>query len=211
MWGVPDLYEVHTRPGEQRQIALAGGSSIRLNGATVLRLDRHNPRFVALERGEAMFAVRHDASHPFTVGLGDDRLVDLGTRFDVIRTPDRTEVSVAEGAILYNPQAERVRLQAGDALRIADGRVTAVRGRTAPDQVGAWQSGRFIYDGDPLSRVSADLARYTGERIALDPALGHQTFRGVISVPGSRDLVELGPLLNVRIRRTAGGWQISPR
>jgi len=211
MWGPPDLYELRTRPGEQREIALVGGSSIRLNGATVVRLDRDNPRFVSLEQGEALFAVRHDGLRPFRVQLGDDDLVDIGTRFDVVRTPERTDISVAEGAVLYNPKGERVRLQAGDALRIADGRVTAIRGRTAPDQVGAWRSGRFVYDGDPLSRVTADLARYTGARITLDPALAQQTFRGVISVPGSRDLGELGPLLNAQIRRTAGGWLISPR
>jgi transmembrane sensor len=204
------LYEIRTRPGEQREVALAGGSSIRLNGATVLRLDRDNPRFAALERGEAMFTVRHDPSRAFTVGLGDDQLVDLGTRFDIVRTPDRTEVSVAEGALLYNPKREGVRLRAGDALRIADGRVTAIRGGIAPDQVGAWRSGRFVYDGDPLPRVTADLARYTGAQIALDPTLAHRTFRGVINVPGSHDLAELGPLLNARVRRTANGWLISP-
>lgn len=210
MWHVPDLYEVRTRAGEQRELTLAGGSSIRLNGATVLRLDRDDPRFAALERGEAMFTVRHDASHPFTVRLGEDRLVDLGTRFDIVRTRERTDVSVAEGSVLYNPERERVRLEAGDALRIADGQATAIRGRMAPDQVGAWRSGRFVYDGDPLSRVTADLARYTGFRIMLDPALEHRTFRGVISVPGSRNLVELGPLLNARVRRTGDGWLISP-
>jgi transmembrane sensor len=210
MRGTADLYEVRTRPGEQREVMLAGGTSVRLNGATIVRLDHDDPRFAALERGEAMFAVRHDASHPFTVRLGDDRLVDLGTRFDIVRTSDRTEVSVAEGAVLYNPRRERVRLQAGDTLRIAGGRATLIRGGIAPDEVGAWRSGRFIYDGDPLSRVTADLARYTGARIMLDPALAHRTFRGVINVPGSRDLVELGPLLNVRIRRTDHGWLISP-
>ena len=210
LWRAPDLYEVRTRPGEQRELVLSGGSSVRLNGATVVRLDRDDPRFAALERGEAMFVVRHDASHPFTVRLGDDRLVDLGTRFDIIRTAEKTEVSVAEGAVLYNPEGERVTLQAGDMLRVADGQVTAIRGHATPDQVGSWRSGRFVYDGEPLSRVTADLARYTGVPIALDPALERRIFRGVISVPGSRDLVELGPLLNAKVRRTGDGWLISP-
>jgi transmembrane sensor len=158
-----------------------------------------------------MFTVRHDASRPFTVKLGDDRLVDLGTRFDIARIPNRTDVSVAEGAVLYNPERERVRLEAGDTLRIANGRAVAIRGRTAPGEVGAWRAGRFVYDGDPLSRVTADLSRYTGARIRLDPALGSQTFRGVISLRASRDLAELGPLLNARIQRTRDGWLISPR
>lgn len=211
MWSTPGLYEVRTRPGEQRELRLASGTSIQLNGATVMRLDRDNPRFAALERGEALFTVRHDASHPFTVKMGDDRLVDLGTRFDIVRTPARTAVAVAEGAVLYDPEGARVHLQAGDALEIADGRAIAVRGRTAQDQVGAWRTGRFVYDGAPLWRVTADLARYTGARIDLDPALRNQIFRGVISLPASRDLVELGPLLDARIRRTADGWLISPR
>jgi len=211
MWSTSNLYEVQTRPGEQRELRLASGTSIQLNGATVIRLDRDDPRFATLERGEALFTVRHDALHPFTVKLGDDRLVDLGTRFDIVRTPGRTAIQVAEGSVLYNPEGARIRLQAGDALEIADGRAVAVRGRTAPDQVGAWRTGRFVYDGEPLSRVTADLARYTGARIDLDPALNNQTFRGVISLPASHDLVELGPLLNTRVRRTAHGWRISRR
>jgi transmembrane sensor len=211
MWAVPDLYEVRTRPGEQRELKLAEGTAIQLNGATTIRLDRDNPRFAELNHGEAMFTVRHDASRPFTVKLGDDRLVDLGTRFDIARIPNRTDVSVAEGAVLYNPERERVRLEAGDTLRIANGRAVAIRGRTAPGEVGAWRAGRFVYDGDPLSRVTADLSRYTGARIRLDPALGSQTFRGVISLRASRDLAELGPLLNARIQRTRDGWLISPR
>jgi len=211
MWTTPNFYEVRTRPGEQRELRLASGTSIQLNGATLIRLDRANPRFATLERGEALFTVRHDAAHPFTVKLGDDRLVDLGTRFDVVRTPDRTKILVAEGAVLYNPDGARVHLQAGDALEIANGRAVAVRGRATPDQVGAWRSGRFVYDGELLSRVTADLARYTGMRIDLDPALRNQTFRGVISLPASRDLAELGPLLDTRIHRTADGWLISPR
>jgi len=211
MWTTPSLYEVRTRPGEQRELRLAGDTSIQLNGATLVRLDRANPRSATLERGEALFTVRHDAAHPFTVELGDDRLVDLGTRFDIVRTPDRTKVQVAEGAVLYNPDSARVHLQAGDALEIADGRAVAVRGRTTPDQVGAWRTGRFVYDGEPLSRVTADLARYTGARIELDPGLRNQTFRGVISLPASRDMVELGTLLDTHIRRTAHGWLISPR
>ena len=211
MWAAPDLYEVRTRPGEQRELKLSEGTSIQLNGATAIRLDRDNPRFAELNQGEAMFTVLHDPSRPFTVKLGNDRLVDLGTRFDITRTPHRTDVSVAEGAVLYNPEGERVRLEAGDTLQIADGRAVAIHGRRAPGEVGAWRTGRFVYDGDPLSRVTADLSRYTGAQIRLDPALGNQTFRGVISLPASRDLAELGPLLNARVRRTRDGWLISAR
>jgi transmembrane sensor len=211
MWATPAFYEVRTRPGEQRELRLAEGSSIQLNGATSIRLDRDDPRYAELNHGEAMFTVRHDASRPFTVRLGDDRLVDLGTRFDIARTSSRTDVSVAEGAVLYNPSGERVRLEAGDTLRIAEGRAVAVRGGATPGEVGAWRKGRFVYDGDPLSRVTADLSRYTGALIHLDPALGDETFRGVISLPPSRDLTELGPLLDAKVRRTRGGWLISPR
>jgi transmembrane sensor len=192
-------------------VSLPGGTTIQLNGATALRLDRNNPRFAALEHGEALFTVAHDAAHPFAVQLGEDRVVDLGTRFDIVRTPARTEIAVAEGAVLYNPEREQLRLHAGDHLRIAEGRALVTRGRTMPEQVGAWRSGRFVYDGDPLSQVIADLARYTGARIELDPTLESQPFRGVISVPPSRDLAELGPLFQARIRRTADGWLISPR
>jgi transmembrane sensor len=203
----PDLYQVATRAGERRVVALDGGTAILLNGGSTLVLDRKNPRFAELKRGEALFTVTHDAAHPFAVTVGQDRLVDVGTRFDVVRTDGAMQVAVAEGAVVYNPEREKLALNQGDMLRVSQN--VAVRSKVAPEQVGAWREGRFVYAGEPLARVAEDLSRYAGAKVAVSPDLAAQPFRGVISVADPAKLEDLGPLFRARVERRGDGWLIS--
>jgi transmembrane sensor len=205
----PQLYEVATRAGERRALVLDGGTSILLNGGSAILLDRRNARFAELKRGEALFTVRHDAARPFAVQVGKDRLVDVGTRFDVVRTQDEMRVAVAEGAVVYDPDGEKLALNPGDMLRVSAN--VALRSKVAPDQVGGWRDGRFVYAGEPLSRVAEDLSRYAGARVEVSPDLAGQPFRGVISVADPSKLEQLGPLFRAHIQRTRDGWLISRR
>jgi transmembrane sensor len=205
----PHLYDVQTAPGERRQIALPNGTIIALNGGTRLRLDHDNPRFAEVRQGEALFEVAHDADHPFTVHVGDGRLVDLGTRFDIMRSNAGTEIAVAEGSVRYDVADRHVALAPGDTLRVsADGRV-ATKGVVPVAQIGTWREGRFVYSGEPLSRVAADLSRYTGQPVTAAPDIAGQPFRGVISVSDRHNLQPLGPLFGARIDRRGNGWLIS--
>ena len=205
----PQLYEVATRAGERRALVLEGGTSILLNGGSTLLLDRRNTRFAELKRGEALFTVRHDAARPFAVQVGKDRLVDIGTRFDVVHTQSEMRVAVAEGAVVYDPDGQKLTLAPGDMLRVSA--TVALRSKVAPDQVGGWRDGRFVYAGEPLSRVAEDLSRYAGARVEVSPDLAGQPFRGVISVADPSKLEQLGPLFRARIQRTRDGWLISRR
>ena len=94
-------------------------------------LDRENPRFAQLERGEALFTVIHDESRPFIVKTGGATLTDAGTAFNVVRNGDVTEVAVSEGLVIYDKGAEKVTLPVGHSLRAVDGR-RAEAGRTDP-------------------------------------------------------------------------------
>ena len=71
-----------TPVGGHKSIELADGSRIELNTDTVLRarVDAQR-RFVELVQGEALFHVKHDAAHPFTVIAAQHRITDLGTSF----------------------------------------------------------------------------------------------------------------------------------
>ena len=203
----PEYYQVATGAGERRAIRLEGGTAILLNGGSTIQLDRKNPRFAALKQGEALFTVTHDAAHPFAVQVGADTLVDVGTRFDVVRERGGIRVAVAEGAVVYNPATQNLALRQGDMLRVAAN--VAVRSKVTPDQVGGWREGRFVYAGEPLSRVAEDLARYAGARVEVSPDLAAQPFRGVISVADPARLDQLGPLFRARVERRGDGWLIS--
>jgi len=205
-----DPYQVETQPGERRSVTLADGSTIALNGGTRLTLDRRDPRLATLDRGEAVFTVAHDDADPFEVKVGDDRLVDVGTRFNVVRADGRTEVQVAEGAVVYNPRAEAVRLDAGHSLRVMDGDAAVQLGAVAPGDVASWREGRLIYDGQTMTEVAAQLTRYTGQTVRAAPEVAERRFRGILSLGDRNDVADLAPILGVKVRRSGSGWVLAP-
>ncbi len=202
------MYEVSTRPGVQQTVTLAGGTTIELNGDTRLTLDRDDPRFAELHQGEAVFAVIHDEKRPFRVNVDGAELVDLGTRFTVLREGPVTEVAVAEGLVMYNPDSEAIRLPAGKRLRATDGDPTIQLAEIAPEAVGGWTSGRLVYDNVPLASVAADLSRTLGIAVRADPSVAARPVTAVIQLPAERSRLpgELEKLLDIKVRQANGDW-----
>ncbi|WP_420139632.1 FecR family protein [Sphingomonas sp.] len=202
-------YDLITAPGEQRQLVLAGGTIVRMNGGSKLVLDRDNERFAKLDRGEALFEVRHDPARPFTVQLDGARLVDLGTRFNVTRSATETDVEVSEGAVQYVAAGQQIDLAAGQRLRVNSADGSAIRSSIAPALVGTWPQGRFVYSNEPLSKVAADLARYSGTAVQVDRDFADEPFTGVVSVADPKDLAPLAPLFRARVVREGNHWRIT--
>jgi len=204
---------IATAPGEHRVIHLKDGTQIALNGGSRLVLDRSNERTARLEQGEAMFSVVHDETRPFTVDAAGARMVDLGTRFDVVRTARGSEVSVAEGAVLYDPEGAAVRLGAGKMLRRNDRSQVVEVSQVEPAGVGAWRTGRFAYRDVPLWRVAEDMARATGVQIAVDPGVAGRGFTGAIVVPADRAALRnhLGAILDVTVAQQGNGLYLKAR
>ena len=216
-WGLIDrgspAEQIATAPGERRAIELADGSRIILNGGTQVTIDRDTPRHVELARGEALFEVRHDEADPFVVVTGDTRLVDAGTVFNVVAEGGALDVEVAEGAVIYQPGANQVRLDAGDALTRPRAGAAPVLRKANPRDVGGWQVGELHYAGARLDRIARDLARNLGRpvRVAGDAA-SLQPFSGTIVLKGEPEavLASAGPLLGVRFTADGEGWVMSP-
>jgi transmembrane sensor len=204
---------IATAPGEHRMLHLKDGTEIALNGGSRILLDPANGRTARLEQGEAMFSVVHDETRPFTVDAGGARMVDLGTRFDVMRTARGSEVAVAEGAVLYDPNGAAVRLGAGKVLRRSDASQVVEVSQIDPAAVGAWRTGHFVYRDTPLWRVAEDMARATGRHIAVDPAVANRAFTGAIVVPADRTLfpAHLGAMLDVAVAQRGNGLYLKAR
>jgi transmembrane sensor len=203
-------YTIETAPGAHRTIALGDGSTIELNGGTRLVLDKAAPRFASLERGEAMFHIRHDASDPFVVTVGEDRLVDAGTAFDVVRDARMTRVQVAEGKVIYNPDTNKLMLEAGATLVIEPDAVTL--GRMQAGDIGGWRHGTLAYANMPLRSVAADLSRNLGRPIAVAPAIAEQRFTGTIALGddgAGATLTRIAPLLGVVPEPKGDGWTLT--
>lgn len=207
-----DPYTVQTGPGETRALTLASGDRIELNGGSRVVLDRKDARFASLEQGEAAFTIRHDPAHPFALELGDARIVDLGTVFNVARDEAGVRVAVAEGSVRYEAGGDTVRLGAGQALSDAGGSAAIVTAQTDPAAVAAWRQGRLTYSGATLAQVSGDLARSLGVAVVLDPSLADRSFTGTIRVGRDPALVmtDVAALLDVSVSHGAAGWRLLP-
>lgn len=206
-------YAVETGAGLHRSIRLADGTRIDLNGGTRILLDRDRPRFANLERGEATFTVTHDPANPFVVKSADDRIQDVGTIFNVVREGDRLSLSVAEGSVVYNPDAEAVQLTAGNTLRVSADQDTVVVGSISPQAVASWRQGRLVYDQATIEAIASDLSRSLGTQVTVAPDVAGRAFTGVIMIDKDQPAFfrRLEGLLDLQARRSANGWRLTSR
>jgi transmembrane sensor len=203
---LPRPYAIETRDGQQRSVDIGDGSSIVLAGGSKVALDHADARVATVERGQALFRVRHDDRDPFQVSVGALRLTDLGTIFDV-KAGARTVIGVAEGAVMIDPEGEGMRLGPGQAVVATGGELRRVQ--VDPADVGGWRDGRLAYDEATLSEVAADLERQFGWPVTVEPAVAGWTFRGTLELSNFRDKPALlGELLGVSVRPTANGWAL---
>lgn len=209
---MPGTYTVETAPGETRMVELDGGGQVLLAGGTRIVFDRSDPRAASLENGQALFTLHHDSSRPFTLTVGEDTLIDVGTVFDVEHTGGRMTVAVSEGAVAFNPRGQNVRVSPGEMLSSEAGsdeyRVTSV----PVDQVGEWREGRLTFHDATLAEVAADLSRATGVAFAVAERSGDGRVSGSLVVePLRSDPRAVGPLLGVSVRYDGEAWEIGPR
>lgn len=200
---------IETRAGEHRTIALADGSKIEINGASVVEIDADRPRFARLESGEAMFHVVHREHEPFVVETGGAKIVDLGTAFNVVRRDRQTSVAVSEGIVLYNPDRDNVRLVAGKGIEARDGdRNPPVVQDVDVANVGGWRSGLLVYNGTPLAVVAEDLKRTAGMQVSISPEANDLSFRGALIIDKDRDrtIADLAALSGTKAARQGDGW-----
>jgi transmembrane sensor len=219
--------EIHaTVVGEQRTIALEDGSSVQLNTDSRLEV-RYSAgaRDLRLLRGEAYFEVAHNPARPFSVYGPDGVARAIGTAF-VVRVGERSmDVTVTKGVVEVAaldrvPARTSLEKMAGvprvvPALVSADsGQVTtasiAPQGITrnqlsasdAARQL-AWRQGMLAFSADPLSRVVADVSRYTDVEIEIaDPALETLKVSGYFKVGEVQPMLEaLEASFNVQVER----------
>jgi transmembrane sensor len=203
-------YAVETAAGERRIVALDDGSRIALNGGSKVMLDRDRPRYARLDQGEALFEIRHDEARPFEVEAGGAVLRDMGTVFNVVAEPERLEVAVSEGMVLFNPAQEATKLEPGMQLVKRAGETVRLS-KVALDAVGGWREGRLVYSGAPISLVASDLGRSLGISIRVEDAVASRPFSGVLSLDGKPGdvLGRSAALLGLHLRRSGDGWLLT--
>ncbi|MGY4495230.1 FecR family protein [Pseudomonas sp. TE3610] len=160
--------DYHTAPGQLRNLTLADGSEVQLDGDSAIdvTLDAQG-RNVRLRRGAAYFHVSHNGQ-PFVVHADDGEVRVLGTHFEVRRQANGSQVTVEEGKVAVKAAQDTtpVLLTAGQRVDydpLHAGALQAVN----PQQAFSWRQGQLSFRRQPLADALAVVQRYYPGRIVL--------------------------------------------
>lgn len=198
-----------TKPGERSIVKLADGSQLVLNYATELdvRLDKEVRR-VTLHKGEALFAVAHDATRPFRVDAGDGEVTALGTRFEVRHDAQHVAVTLLEGSVAVDrrKEMEHVQLEPGDQVRFTEATPKMSRRTVDSEVVASWSTGRLRFRVTPLGDALEEVNRYSIVQIRIvDPTLSDIPISGTFELGDTASVVSaLEALLPIQAAEAGG-------
>lgn len=207
------LGDYATRPGEQKQVVLADGSTVLLNTDSAIALDwSADRRRIVLLQGQAEFKVAKDRDRPFVVAANDVSVRALGTVFEVYaQASGAVDVSVSEHAVAVDLQGvgeDQRRVEQGQQLHYrGDG---ALARPVAADlhRINAWTRGKLIFRDRPLTEVVAELNRYSKARIVLQgDGTDNLRVSGVFPVDGRLVLEALEKSFSLRALHL-GPWLV---
>jgi transmembrane sensor len=179
--------------GEQRTVRLPDGSVVNLNTRSqVLVHFTAAAREVELQDGEALFSVEPDPSRAFSVRTATATIRAIGTQFNVYAAPEKTTVSVLEGAIQVAPLSAPTSgnfLKAGEQAKV-ERRSLATRKSPDAQSVLAWRERRLIFENASLAEVMAEFNRYSTLQMQAEGDLGRtRHLTGVFSADKPQSLI----------------------
>jgi transmembrane sensor len=169
-----------TAVGQRSTITLSDDSIVTLNTDSLVELRyTQDVRQLVLVRGQAHFEVKKEP-RPFEVLAGDQRIVALGTAFDVRLDSDRSvQVTLVEGRVSVDEAnlsaptktADRTlhvltELEAGEQLLVERHALPTVV-KADIEQVVGWVEGRLVFRGDPLKEAVAEFNRYSQRKLVV--------------------------------------------
>lgn len=190
----PDVYS--TASGERRVVTLEDGSQLSLDSLSKVQVRyTASARELTLKEGQARFRVARDVERPFSVSAGDQKIVATGTDFNVDLFGASVFVTLIEGHVVVLPMLEEIvqksrRMttapdrstersdtrseRAGRGIELSAGQQLVATSSSAPqvatvslDRATAWQSGRLVFDNEPLSSVIARVNRYSAQKLKI--------------------------------------------
>lgn len=187
-------------------VTLADGSTAMLAPHSRMTIAANH---IALD-GEAHFAIRHDPSRQLTISAGPLEIADIGTTFD-IATGSAVRVAVREGQVSVRAATGVVDLGAGEGVLAEAGaplRTISAQGLG----LGGWRGGSLVYDNAPIALVAEDIARATGIRLTIDPAVADRRFSGAIKISsGPRSANDFAQIVNLRLIARGDSLVLGPR
>lgn len=163
-----------TAVGQRSGITLEDGSVITLNTDSRVHVDYSGEqRLITLLKGQALFEVAKDPSRPFIVTAGAQRVVALGTTFDVRLNETAVEVILVEGKVEIEEVPASGRKKPAPLVQLASGeRLVATPKASRPEvtkidtsKATSWREGYVTFENTPLTEAIAEMNRYSTVRI----------------------------------------------
>ena len=177
---------ITTPNGGQWQVVLSDGTKVWLNAASSISYPstfaKRENRIVVLT-GEAYFEVAKDASHPFIVISGNQRIEVLGTHFNISSYTDDPAISTTllEGSVKVSLSGQKhdVYLKPGEqALSSKQG--IRIRQVDVTEAL-AWKEGYFRFDDEPITSIMSKLARWYDIEVHYQDTTNKEAFYGRVS------------------------------
>lgn len=191
------LNKLETAKGQTYAVVLPDGTKVWLNADSRLEyspgLSKARHRLVKLS-GEGYFEVAKDKKRPFIVSTAQQKVVVLGTHFNINAYPEEDEfkTTLLEGSVkvalntladnestLYHKEIEKIILPGQQAL-VKDKReikVSSVDTR----EVTAWKDGDFYFNEEKLSSIIKKLERWYDVEITLGEEIKNKELTGKIA------------------------------
>ncbi len=194
-------------PGQVQSIALVDGSTVTLDGASLVNVSWHlRSRRVELLAGQALFDVAPAAYRPFRTQAGSTEITVVGTRYSVSRLADDVRVTVEEGKVGVRSRSNELLLAASQQVLVHNGQLgnpTHVDAKA----LNGWINGRVVFDRTPLVEVLDTLQRQQNIVVRLDsPDLARLPVSGSFGSANLDALLTLLPkILPVELHTAADG------
>jgi len=209
----PAMAHFETRRGEQRNVQLADGSMVEMNGDTSLDVTlADDQRLVELRRGEAYFDVAHQPQRPFVVHAGGSQTRVLGTAFNIDMTRQAVILEVHRGRVSFGGVGAgkaRVEVPAGWRSHYSGGDAA-----TAPTRFDAtlqgWHDGWIDTDDMRLDDLVDALNRHGGTVVQSPSAkLGGIALAGRFKLDNAQQLLgAIGTAYGFKVINQADGLKL---
>ncbi|MGN6436630.1 MAG: FecR family protein [Agriterribacter sp.] len=172
-----------TPRGGQYKLVLPDGTRVWLNASSSIRYPavfNDSERRVTME-GEAYFEVAHKNNHPFFVNANGTEIQVTGTHFNVNAYSDEAVVrtTLLEGGVTVKNGGLLAKLKPGEQVEAGNKGLSAVQQADTEDAV-AWKNGLFSFNGDDLTSIMRQLARWYDLEVHYEGQVPRRLFAGKV-------------------------------
>lgn len=176
--------DAYSAIGEIREVSLPDGTHLHLNSNSAVDFNfSRSERQVKLIKGGAAFDIAPGDNRPFVVQVGDAKINDIGTVFQVSLNQQKTTVGVSQGQVQIVSPGGTANLSAGQKILFSEGQPLGRLQAFDSYSETAWQRGHLIFVERPLDEVLEELSQYSNGYIVLKtPELGSLKVNGVFNI-----------------------------